>query len=985
MKSFCLVLLTLCVIAPSLLFAQSVPQKMNYQAVARTADGTVISDKEIALRIGIMSSDDMQRSIYAEEHHVITNKLGLFTLHIGDGEVLEGTMQNIDWGSAAHYLKIWMDAEGTSEFVEMGTSQLLTVPYAFYAEHSGSDGEGGNRNDPNDWTINGNTGTVAGTNYLGTTDAQDLVFKTNGSENGRFTTAGNLNLASGSSIQINGNNLINALGAANVHIGKEAGSNSLGIGNVLVGEQSGQNITTGSYNMMLGYRAGRNMTSGSRNIMIGYGSGLLGTTGEDNTYLGQFAGALGTSATDNVFIGTRAGYANSTGERNVAIGKDAGRNLSTSYYNSFIGYRAGYANTTGASNSFVGYGSGIGNTLGSNNTFVGRLAGQANTTGNSNTYVGSNSNGTAGLLNATALGAGAVVTQDSSLVLGNNAKVGIGTSAPQFDLDIKGDVSATGRYIDSSGDEGTPGQVLVSTGTGTNWVDASSLAGTDGATGPTGPAGADGADGATGADGVTGPTGPTGAMGPAGVDGVDGTPGALGATGPTGLTGAAGPTGPQGLQGNDGAQGIPGPTGPQGPTGTDGAAGMDGTTGPQGPQGNVGPTGPTGADGSDGATGPQGSTGTDGAQGPAGADGATGATGPMGPAGTGTGNWTLTGNDIYKNNSGNVGIGTTTPRGLLDVDGTSEIYLSSADDYNVIIRSGDQIRVARDNGTPSSLYLQYDNNANTILNYLSTGKVGIGDPAPYAKLDVAGDLRVTSSSARINLQRTDGTNYIDFNDLNPLHFRSMSSSNQNAATRMVIDSNGNVGINDSNPDSKLDVAGAIRVTTADARINLQRTNGINYIDFNNLNSLVFRSITSSDGSPSNRMVITNTGNVGIATTTPQSKLAVNGTITCKEVEVTLSGFPDYVFKDDYNLMGLSEIEDFIDENGHLPNFPSEAHVIENGLGLADINVKLVEKVEELTLHLIEKEKELFRMQTEFDQRLQRLEQQVLPKSEDLKD
>ncbi|MCA9761192.1 MAG: hypothetical protein KC463_06745, partial [Streptococcus sp.] len=101
-----------------------------------------------------------------------------------------------------------------------------------------------------------------------------------------------------------------------------------------------------------------------------------------------------------------------------------------------------------------------------------------------------------------------------------------------------------------------------------------------------------------------------------------------------------------------------------------------------------------------------------------------------------------------------------------------------------------------------------------------------------------------------------------------------------------------------------------------------------------------------------------TGYVGIGTTTPQSALAVNGKITAKEVEVTLAGFPDYVFEPDYDLMTLEEVEAYIKKNGHLPNVPSAREVEENGLGLGEMNKILLEKVEELTLHLIEQQKRL---------------------------
>ncbi|MCE7057179.1 hypothetical protein LZF95_21035 [Algoriphagus sp. AGSA1] len=97
------------------------------------------------------------------------------------------------------------------------------------------------------------------------------------------------------------------------------------------------------------------------------------------------------------------------------------------------------------------------------------------------------------------------------------------------------------------------------------------------------------------------------------------------------------------------------------------------------------------------------------------------------------------------------------------------------------------------------------------------------------------------------------------------------------------------------------------------------------------------------------------GNVGIGTNNPTHKLAVNGTIQTKEVNITTAGWADYVFKPEYKLMPLSELEAFIQKNGHLPDVPTEAEVMENGVNLAEMNVKLLEKVEELTLHLIRQE------------------------------
>lgn len=87
------------------------------------------------------------------------------------------------------------------------------------------------------------------------------------------------------------------------------------------------------------------------------------------------------------------------------------------------------------------------------------------------------------------------------------------------------------------------------------------------------------------------------------------------------------------------------------------------------------------------------------------------------------------------------------------------------------------------------------------------------------------------------------------------------------------------------------------------------------------------------------------------------KLAVGGKVVCKEVEVTLTGMPDYVFKSDYKLRSLYEVENFIKANSHLPEVPSEAEVLANGLNLGDMNAVLLKKVEELTLYMIELKKE----------------------------
>lgn len=100
------------------------------------------------------------------------------------------------------------------------------------------------------------------------------------------------------------------------------------------------------------------------------------------------------------------------------------------------------------------------------------------------------------------------------------------------------------------------------------------------------------------------------------------------------------------------------------------------------------------------------------------------------------------------------------------------------------------------------------------------------------------------------------------------------------------------------------------------------------------------------------------GNFGVGTSNPKNKLDVNGTIHSREVKVDVNGWSDFVFKKEYKLPTLEEVENHIAEKGHLENIPSEEEVLKNGINLGEMNAKLLQKIEEITLYMIDQNKQI---------------------------
>jgi len=115
------------------LFAQA-PEAFNYQGVARDLSGTPLPNNNIALRIAVLQGSVNGTEVYKETHGVTTNDLGLFTLQVGTGTTVNGVFDMINWGADSHYLQIEMDENNGTNYQLIGTSQLLSVPYALNAK-----------------------------------------------------------------------------------------------------------------------------------------------------------------------------------------------------------------------------------------------------------------------------------------------------------------------------------------------------------------------------------------------------------------------------------------------------------------------------------------------------------------------------------------------------------------------------------------------------------------------------------------------------------------------------------------------------------------------------------------------------------------------------------------------------------------------------------------------------------------------------------
>jgi hypothetical protein len=307
-------------------------------------------------------------------------------------------------------------------------------------------------------------------------------------------------------------------------------------------------------------------------------------------------------------------------------------------------------------------------------------------------------------------------------------------------------------------------------------------------------------------------------------------------------------------------------------------------------------------------------------------------------------------------NGGRVGIGVTSPSQPLDINTTGmqaiqlqhnnnkwvRLYSPSlqTDAYNNITTAGDAgiiFGYGNQNDVDFGFTIAPWSNAGTGgLRMNAAGSVGIGTPNPQSLLHILGE----NPEARVQATQSN-------------KFAAMHIMNDLGAAGVTLASYGSAYV----PAAAYERANGASVHTTSSAAGAA---GLSIVAKNPTGYLTFHT-----GGPNEKMRIDANGNVGIGTNSPDQKLTVNGIIHTEEVRVdmTVPG-PDYVFAPDYNLLPLSEVESYIKAYKHLPEVPSAKQMEEEGLNLKEMNLLLLKKVEELTLHLIEIKKENSTMKSE---------------------
>lgn len=325
---------------------------------------------------------------------------------------------------------------------------------------------------------------------------------------------------------------------------------------------------------------------------------------------------------------------------------------------------------------------------------------------------------------------------------------------------------------------------------------------------------------------------------------------------------------------------------------------------------------------------------------------------------------------------GNLGIGISgMPTQRLHINGSFHIDPDPSVANTGEIRSNTNLVFRSDADNSGDSRIRFYNGSTEILSLAENKYIGIGVINPSSRLQVLGSIHLDPDPAVSNSGEIRSNTYLVFHpDADGLFGDSkikFLSGGTNPTERVTIDESGKMGINQPSPQSKLHVSGVIQ-THGEVNAPDKTKNGLTFGSNTNYNwiqsKINFPLLLNpvSDGLTQDPNSIAKTKSyVGIGFSSDSYSvplgytLAVKGKIISEGIKImNITSWADYVFDSNYKLMKLSDVENFVKTNKHLPDIPSEKEVKENGLDAENMQMLLLKKIEELTLYVIEQEKKI---------------------------
>jgi hypothetical protein len=324
--------------------------------------------------------------------------------------------------------------------------------------------------------------------------------------------------------------------------------------------------------------------------------------------------------------------------------------------------------------------------------------------------------------------------------------------------------------------------------------------------------------------------------------------------------------------------------------------------------------------------------------------------------------------------TGNVGINTLAPTSLLEVKaatGGAGITLTDGTGRLSTYVNSTNVQIGTTTNHSIFFFTNSTNGSVPLMTLSTAGNVGIGGQIASTKLEVATNdaswgMTHYDYGSGVSVGTYVGSNvgWIATKSNSALCFAT-SLLNTNNFSQMMLNTNGNLAVGYGTPPERLSVftsSNSFGLIHTDNIITVGTYVGAGGGWFGTKSNHPLYLFTNNGGS--SLSILTN-GNVGIGTVTPGYKLSVNGSIQSKEVRVE-TGWADYVFDHNYSLQPLSEVEQFIQTNKHLPGIPSADNIRKNGLAVGEMQTKMMEKIEELTIYVIELEKQINELKLKAD-------------------